>query len=115
MCGHATLASAHLLFSSGIADNDVCLFHTRSGVLKARKVLGYAEDEDDNSDDTKTTKRKRPTGVGVVELDFPLTSCIECGDPDEAKQLSLALGGAQIIYIGKTSMGDYLVSIVYYA
>jgi hypothetical protein len=106
LCGHATLASAHLLFSSGIVDGDVCLFHTRSGVLTARKVSGYAEDE---SDDTKRTTRKRPTGVGVVELDFPLSPCIECEDPDEVRQLSLALGGVQIIYVGKTSQGDYLV------
>lgn len=31
LCGHATLASAHLLFSSGIAEGDTILFHTKSG------------------------------------------------------------------------------------
>lgn len=39
LCGHATLASAHVLWKSGILAADaVASFHTRSGVLTATKV-----------------------------------------------------------------------------
>jgi len=37
LCGHATLASAHMLYSSGrLRRNDVARFHTQSGLLTAR-------------------------------------------------------------------------------
>jgi PhzF family phenazine biosynthesis protein len=38
LCGHATLASAHVLWQDGLlADGDPARFHTRSGLLTARK------------------------------------------------------------------------------
>lgn len=37
LCGHATLATAHVLFSQGLAGDDQVRFHTRSGVLTASK------------------------------------------------------------------------------
>jgi PhzF family phenazine biosynthesis protein len=38
LCGHATLASAHILWETGeIKFNDEVIFHTKSGVLKAYK------------------------------------------------------------------------------
>ncbi len=33
LCGHATLATAHVMFEDGIADGDTITFHTRSGEL----------------------------------------------------------------------------------
>src|SRR3954454_6893227 len=48
LCGHATLASAHVLWSEGIDDASVLRFQTRSGELRASRV-----------DD------------GRIELDFP--------------------------------------------
>ena len=38
LCGHATLASAHVLWQSGRAQGDELKFHTRSGVLGARRT-----------------------------------------------------------------------------
>ncbi|XP_030508169.2 uncharacterized protein LOC115722927 isoform X1 [Cannabis sativa] len=38
LCGHATLAAAHTLFSSGKIDYDVIEFVTLSGILTAKKV-----------------------------------------------------------------------------
>ena len=38
LCGHATLASSHVLCQSGRAQGDELEFHTRSGVLGARRV-----------------------------------------------------------------------------
>lgn len=37
LCGHATLASSHVLWESGRAQGEELKFHTRSGVLSARK------------------------------------------------------------------------------
>ena len=37
LCGHATLASAHVLWQSGRANASELYFHTRSGVLGARQ------------------------------------------------------------------------------
>lgn len=133
LCGHATLASAHLLFSSGIASGDTIIFHTKSGVLKAKKVSGYDKpkvvdkakgnkekvkaecvDEEDNAEDLKSQEFKnekmRPIGVGVVELDFPLDAYTKC-DAEEAEVLSAALGGAKLSWAGKTTVGDYLAEV----
>lgn len=44
LCGHATLASAHLLFQDGhLADDAVARFHTLSGLLTARRTGGAIE------------------------------------------------------------------------
>ena len=38
LCGHATLASAHVLWESGRVQTDGLKFHTRSGILGARRI-----------------------------------------------------------------------------
>ena len=44
LCGHATLASAHVLWESGLLATDtVARFHTKSGLLTARLVDGWIE------------------------------------------------------------------------
>ncbi|KAH9540135.1 hypothetical protein CY35_15G094400, partial [Sphagnum magellanicum] len=90
LCGHATLASAHLLFASGIVLGDTVLFHTKSGVLKQLRP-----------------ERRRPGGKGVVQLNFPLVPVVPCND---TFLLSEALGVA-IKWAGETSLGDYLVEL----
>lgn len=53
LCGHATLASAHVLWETGLlAPNEPARFHTRSGLLTATR----REDE--------------------IELDFPATPVV---------------------------------------
>src|SRR5207244_3953409 len=64
LCGHATLASAHVLWQQGLARADeVIHFSTKSGVLKARRA------RDD------------------IELDFPLK-------PEQAAPAPLGLAAA---------------------
>lgn len=58
LCGHATLASAHTLWTEGRDDSDVLAFDTKSGELRARQVEG-----------------------GLIELDFPANTAVE-GDLD---------------------------------
>jgi PhzF family phenazine biosynthesis protein len=83
LCGHATLASAHVLWQQGLARCEEAIrFSTKSGILKAA-LRGQD-----------------------IELDFPLR-------PDEATEppanLLLALGvSAQ--YVGKNRL-DYLVEV----
>jgi PhzF family phenazine biosynthesis protein len=44
LCGHATLASAHLIWEEGAAQRDARLsFHTQSGVLTARRAGDWIE------------------------------------------------------------------------
>lgn len=44
LCGHATLASAHVLWSEGhLPPTEPAIFHTKSGVLTARQQDGWIE------------------------------------------------------------------------
>lgn len=110
LCGHATLASAHLLFSSGIVDGNTVVFHTKSGILKANKVSGYQEFDGPPPDerDPKPAKRRQPSDKGVVELDFPSSPPTACSD---SSLLSEALGGVEIRWVGRSDVGDYLVEL----
>ncbi len=83
LCGHATLAGAHILWETGRLDRrEQARFHTRSGLLTA----AYNR--------------------GEVELDFPATP----DEPAKAPEgLAGALGAAPT-YVGR-SMYDYLVEV----
>ena len=65
LCGHATLATAHVLWTEGRSDEDRLAFHTRSGVLTASR------------------------GGDLMELDFPALAN-EAVDPPDG--LAAALG-----------------------
>src|SRR5262249_12659228 len=81
LCGHATLASAHILWSEGHARPDeIIRFYTRSGVLKAVRQQG------------------------IIELDFPLIQEEPATPPPG---LADALG-VPLKYVGKGRF-DYLV------
>jgi predicted PhzF superfamily epimerase YddE/YHI9 len=80
LCGHATLASAHVLWESGqLAKDAVARFHTRSGVLTAKRAGDW------------------------IELDFPATPPEDVPAPDG---LVVALGGGRP---AGRSRFDYLV------
>jgi PhzF family phenazine biosynthesis protein len=83
LCGHATLASAHVLFEAEIlAPTELARFHTRSGLLTA----AYTD--------------------GQIELDFPAT-------PDEPAQAPPGLAEALGVtpqYVGKSRF-DYVILV----
>jgi PhzF family phenazine biosynthesis protein len=83
LCGHATLASAHVLWEQGhLAPGSEARFHTRSGLLKATQ------------------------GDGWITLDFPATPPSPIAPPpDLAKAL-----GVPLRFTGKTPF-DYLVEV----
>lgn len=83
LCGHATLASAHILYETGIADKaKEILFFTKSGVLKASENDGF------------------------IELDFPLEEDKETDAPHGLLE-GLKVKAA---YVGKNRM-DYIVEV----
>jgi PhzF family phenazine biosynthesis protein len=83
LCGHATLASAHILWERGYLDEDrEALFYTKSGLLRAKKENGW------------------------IQLNFPATKEQKVEAPLE---LTLALG-VEPVYVGK-NIFDYIVEV----
>jgi PhzF family phenazine biosynthesis protein len=84
LCGHATLASAHVLWDEGhLPPDEDALFHTRSGLLTCRLKDG-----------------------GWIEMNFP-AKLAEPAEPPP--QLGAALG-AEMRYVGRNQF-DYLVEV----
>ncbi len=84
LCGHATLASAHVLWQEGhLGRHDTARFHTRSGLLTATR-----------------------DGARIV-LDFPATPPTEESPPAD---LLTALGRTNTRWLGRTPF-DYLVEV----
>ena len=83
LCGHATLGSAHVIWETGVSSAPILRFHTKSGVLTARRV-----DE-------------------RIELDFPALERMERVPPSG---LLPALGIAEARWIGGNRM-DYLIEV----
>ena len=85
LCGHATLASAFVLFDTKAAKSDLPIrFYTKSGLLQAK----LADEE-------------------WIELDFPATPETEAEAPEG---LLDGLGIEKALYVGK-NIFDYLVEI----
>jgi predicted PhzF superfamily epimerase YddE/YHI9 len=84
LCGHATLASAHVLWEDGhLARDGQARFHTRSGLLTADRRGAW------------------------IELDFPVKIAATA---DPAPQLLPALGIASPVAVAK-NVFDYLVEV----
>ena len=87
LCGHATLASAHVIWEEKLEpETKSIVFHTKSGVLRAR-MAGK-----------------------IVEMDFPARD-IQKVDNNEELNLSL---GISPVFTGKYSIGDgdlYLLEV----
>ena len=83
LCGHATLASAHALWSERVDAASVLRFHTRSGLLTA------ARDGD------------------LIELDFPAKPAKPIDPP---AGLLEALGAGSALYVGRNQF-DYIVEL----
>jgi PhzF family phenazine biosynthesis protein len=83
LCGHATLASAHVLWETGrLARAETARFHTRSGLLTASRNEDW------------------------IELDFPATR----EEPTEPPRALLDALGVAARYVGRSRF-DYLVEV----
>lgn len=83
LCGHATLASAHVLWEAGYLQSDEqARFHTRSGLLTANRRGNW------------------------IEMNFPATP----EEPADAPQGLIEALGVPAKYVGKSQF-DYLVEV----
>ncbi len=84
LCGHATLASAHILYQLGILRPDQeARFHSKSGLLTAKKQGDW------------------------IELDFPSTPAVQLSPPDGL----LEALGVDAVWVGQSKF-DFLVEVV---
>ncbi|MED6131731.1 hypothetical protein PIB30_012435 [Stylosanthes scabra] len=104
LCGHATLAAAHTLFSSGLVDgnNNVIEFVTLSGILTVKRIPTINEQEQEETNDNGF----------YVELDFPADPIKDSNYFDETFKISEALNGAEIIDLKGTQNADDLFVVV---
>ncbi|XP_028788909.1 uncharacterized protein LOC114744931 isoform X1 [Neltuma alba] len=102
LCGHATLAAAHTLFSSGLVASNIVEFVTLSGVLTAKKIpdisIACASDLENGENQDRY----------YIELDFPVDPPTEFHSVD-ASLISAVLEGAPIVEIKRTTIGDDLL------
>jgi PhzF family phenazine biosynthesis protein len=84
LCGHATLASAHVLWETGqLAPDAQARFHTRSGLLTADRR------------------------GNLIELNFPARPATELSEQPEAVVRAL---GVEPVFVGRTK-DDYLIVV----
>ncbi|CAN8237830.1 unnamed protein product [Cochlearia groenlandica] len=102
LCGHATLATAHCLFSNGLVDSDKVEFVTRSGILTAKRVTEAL----DLSDDGETQGESF-----LIELDFPvITTCDDINlSDDDYSMITKALNGVTIVDVKATTTNIIIV------
>ncbi|XP_042506824.1 uncharacterized isomerase BH0283-like [Macadamia integrifolia] len=92
LCGHATLASAHFLFTSRLAaTTNVIEFLTLSGVLIAKKVPTATTNVDASPEENFS-----------IELDFPTYPVLECEHAD-IPSFTETLNGVHVVSISKTA------------
>ncbi len=83
LCGHATLASAHILWETGqLPSTQTARFHTRSGLLTAERKQSY------------------------IELNFPATPAQPVNPPEDLTRVL----GVRPVYVGKNQF-DYLAEV----
>jgi predicted PhzF superfamily epimerase YddE/YHI9 len=98
LCGHATLASAHLLYHSGaVSKRDTIFFHTNGGLLSTRSV---GPEESDSHNDASEGK-KAPT-VEFVELNFPWRTTTPSA-VSAVEALADTLRNVKIVAVGKSA------------
>ena len=102
LCGHATLAAAHALFSFNlVADSHIIEFVTLSKILTAKKF------PETKASDNSNIQNGEAQECFLIELDFPTVPTIDFSSA-EVSSISSALNGASVIDIKKTTIKDIL-------
>ncbi|CAK7326018.1 unnamed protein product [Dovyalis caffra] len=102
LCGHATLAASHALFSNGLVNSNIIEFDTLSGILTAKKVLQSIKPECVSNGEAKESF--------LIELDFPIVPTTEFSI--DAMSISKALNSASIIDLKRTTTSDDLFVVL---
>ncbi|KAF5731520.1 Phenazine biosynthesis PhzC/PhzF protein isoform 2 [Tripterygium wilfordii] len=103
LCGHATLAAAHTLFTSGLVNSSIIEFETLSGILTARRV------QEIKKSDVLMQQGEAQEGF-LIELDFPVVPDAEFNYAEVAS-VSEALNGVSIIDIRTTTTSNDLLVV----
>lgn len=109
ICGHATLAASHTLFSFGLVDSNATVeFVTLSGSLTAKKISIM-------TNDFKNLQNDEAKDAFYIELNFPIDPVTEFKF-DDTSLVSGALKGASIIDIKSTLIQDdiLVIPIIHY-
>ena len=104
LCGHATLAASHFLFTSGLVNTNKIEFLTLSGVLTAKRVPKATQTE------SLSLENGDAQDCFLIELDFPVVPLTEF-DSAEVSSISQALNGASVIDLKTTPGEDLFVCI----
>ncbi|KAF0900355.1 hypothetical protein E2562_031102, partial [Oryza meyeriana var. granulata] len=98
LCGHATLASAHVLFTILLGkQHGTVEFVTKSGIQTAKKV--------------PAPEAVASSAKLFIELDFPTIDLAECSSA-EMPSIPETLNGARVVNVYKSStVGDLIVEI----
>jgi PhzF family phenazine biosynthesis protein len=118
LCGHATLASAHVLWRSGrLAAGQTARFHTLSGVLTAEQQGDWIELDFPARD---APEAKAPEGLGEVIgappvfvgksrydylLELPSEEAVRTAAPDHGRLAALPVRG--VIITARAAAGPY--------
>ncbi|XP_021280721.1 uncharacterized protein LOC110413994 isoform X2 [Herrania umbratica] len=107
LCGHATLASAYTLFTTGLVNSNIIEFDTLSGILTAKKGPAVKAP----TDVPQIQYGEEHQHCFSVELDFPTVPSTEFNST-EVSAISKALNGAAIIDIKRTTPFDDLLVVL---
>ncbi|CAK7326017.1 unnamed protein product [Dovyalis caffra] len=102
LCGHATLAASHALFSNGLVHSNIIEFDTLSGILTAKKVPQSIKPECVSNGEAKESF--------LIELDFPIVRTTEFSM--DAVSISKALDSAPIIDLKRTTTSDVHFGVI---
>ncbi|XP_075639801.1 uncharacterized protein LOC142611602 [Castanea sativa] len=105
LCGHATLAAAHTLFSSGLVNSNIIEFVTLSGILTAKRFLEI------KTSDSSDVQNGEAQECFLIELNFPTVPAIDVNSA-EVSSISSALNGASVIDIKKITSSDALFVVL---
>lgn len=105
LCGHATLASAHTLFTTGLVNSNIIEFDTLSGILTAKKV------PDVNQTDVSKIQNGGANECFLIELNFPTVPITEFNSA-EVSAISNALNGTNLIDVKRTTTADDLFVVL---
>ena len=94
LCGHATLAAAHILFSTGLVNSNIIEFSTLSGILTAKKVPDVKLLEVSNVHNNGETHDSY-----FIELDLPAIQTVDLDSAADVSSISKALNVASIVDI----------------
>ncbi|KAI3468993.1 hypothetical protein Pfo_025656 [Paulownia fortunei] len=106
LCGHATLAASHFLFTYDLVKSNMIEFLTLTGILMATRVPATKVSESSNSHNGNA-----PCSF-FIELNFPVVPILEYDGAAEVSTISKSLNGASVNEIRKTTIGDDLLVVL---